>query len=106
MLGFKLGDTSERAAAICWAHLCHGETELMLTEVANPEAGREGRRQTYLYFCPYKVEAPHSHMTAEGHSVQPLRVMFYGMKEFEMEDPGRYQLWFGEETDEPPTDCE
>ena len=62
----------------------------MLAEVASPETGREGRRQTYLYFCPYKVEASHSHMTAEGHSVQPLRVMFYGMKEFEMEDPDRY----------------
>ncbi len=106
MLGFKLGDTSERATAICWAHLCHGETELMLIEVANPEAVWEGRRQTYLYFCPNRVETLHSHMTAEGHAVQPLRVIFYGMKEFEMDDPDVCQLWFGEETDEPPTDCE
>ena len=106
VLGFKLGDTSEHAGAICWAHLCHGETELMLTEVANPEAGREGRRQTYLYFYPDNVVALHSHLAVRGHSVQPLRVAFYGMKEFEMEDPDGYQLWFGEETDEPPTDCE
>jgi hypothetical protein len=24
------------------------------------------------------------------------------MKEFELEDPDGYQLWFGEDTDEPP----
>ena len=46
--GFKLGDTSERAVAICWAHKCHGETELMLVEVANPKAGREGLRHFIL----------------------------------------------------------
>jgi len=46
--GFKLGDNSKRVAAICWAHMCHGETELMLAEVANPKAGREGRRHFIL----------------------------------------------------------
>ena len=106
LLGFKLGDTSEHAGAICWAHLCHGETELMLTEVANPESGREGHRQTYLYFYPEDVVAAYDHLSSEGHLVKPLRVTFYGMKEFEMEDPDGYQLWFGEEPDEAPTDSE
>jgi len=48
VLGFKLVDPREHAAAICWAHKCHGETELMLAEVANPKAGREGRRHFIL----------------------------------------------------------
>ena len=50
VLGFKLGDTSKLADALCWAYLSHWKTELMLTEAANPESGRQGRRQTYLYF--------------------------------------------------------
>lgn len=106
VLGFKLGDISDHAGAICWEHLCHGETELMLAEVTSPEAGTEGRRQTYLNFYPEDVVATHSQLSAEGHSVKALRVTFYGMKEFEMENPDGYQFWFGEETDEPPTDGE
>ena len=41
VLDFKLGDNSEHAGDLCWALLSHGETELMLTEVASPEAVRE-----------------------------------------------------------------
>ena len=59
VLGFKLGDTSKHAGDLCWALLPHAETELMPTEVANPESGLEGLRQTYLYFYPDDVVATH-----------------------------------------------
>jgi hypothetical protein len=35
--------------------------------------------------------------------VSDLRVTFYGMKEFEVRNPDGHILWFGQETDEPPT---
>ena len=40
------------------------------------------------------------------HALAPteLRVTYYGMQEFELRDPDGYWLWFGEDTDEPPTE--
>ena len=70
-LSYKLGNTSEQAGAICWAHIRYCEIELILTEVASPEADREGRRQTHLYFYPDNVAALHSHLSAEGMQYNP-----------------------------------
>jgi hypothetical protein len=39
-------------------------------------------------------------------AVTDLRVTVYGMKEFEVRDPENDWLWFGQETDDPPTVCE
>lgn len=105
-LAFKLGDTAEHNGDLSWAHLCHGDTELMLTEVPNPESGREGRKQLFLYFYVEDVVALHSKFSGKEIPISPMRVTEYAMKEFEVEDPDGYQLWFGEGSDEPPTDCE
>ena len=56
-----------------------------------------------FYFYPDNVVALHESLKSRGYTVSDLRVTFYQMKEFEMEDPDGYQLWFGQETDESPT---
>jgi hypothetical protein len=39
----------------------------------------------------------------KGFQVSDLRVMFYGMKGFGVQDADGHILWFGQGTDEPPT---
>ena len=39
-------------------------------------------------------------------AVAPLRVAFYGMKEFEVRGPDALWLWFAEPTDDARTECE
>jgi uncharacterized glyoxalase superfamily protein PhnB len=49
------------------------------------------------------VVALHAEAKGKAFQVSDLRVTFYGMKEFEVRDPDGHILWFGQETDEPPT---
>jgi len=105
-LGFKETDRFEHEGTLCWAHVCAGaKNELMLTQMEEIEAGRTGRMQLFLYFYPDDVLTLHSSLRAKAYKVSDLRVTFYQMKEFELEDPDGYQLWFGQYTDEPPN-CE
>jgi uncharacterized glyoxalase superfamily protein PhnB len=52
---------------------------------------------------PEDVVALHAEAKGKAFQVSDLRVTFYGMKEFEVRDPDGHILWFGQETDEPPT---
>ena len=105
-LGFKETGRFEHEGTLCWAHVCAGgNTELMLTQMEDIEAGWEGRKQLFLYFYPDDVVTLHSSLKEKGYNVTDLLVTFYQMKDFELEDPDGYQLWFGQDTDEPPN-CE
>ena len=55
------------------------------------------------YFYPENVVDLHAEVKQKEFQVSDLRVTFYGMKEFEVRDPDGHILWFGQETDEPPT---
>jgi uncharacterized glyoxalase superfamily protein PhnB len=55
------------------------------------------------YFYLEDVVALHGEIRRKGFRASDLRVTFYGMKEFELRDPDGHILWFGQETDEPPT---
>jgi hypothetical protein len=55
------------------------------------------------YFYPDNLVLLHAAWTAKRLPVTELRVTVYGMKEFELRDPDGHWLWFGQDTDEPPT---
>lgn len=56
-----------------------------------------------FYFNSDNLVALHQEFKSRGVEVSDLRVTVYRMKEFEVRDPDGYWLWFGQETDEPPT---
>ncbi len=45
----------------------------------------------------------HAELVRRGADPTGMRVTVYGMREFELRDPDGYWLWFGQDTDEPPT---
>lgn len=49
------------------------------------------------------LHALHVEFRARGVECTDLRATVYGMKEFEVRDPDGIWLWFGAQTDEPPT---
>jgi len=55
------------------------------------------------YFYPDNLVLLHAAWKAKRLPVTELRVTVYGMKEFELRDPDGHWLWFGQDTDEPPT---
>ena len=59
-----------------------------------------------FYFYPDDLEALHADWKDKGLAVTDLRVTVYGMKEFELRDPDGIWLWFGQDTDAPPTSRE
>ena len=105
-LGCAVANTFEHGGKLSWACIDTGLGEVMLMQ-EGPEhvndAGREVRRDVILYFKPPDVAALHGELRAKGLKCSDLRVTVYGMKEFDMEDPDGYQVWFGEPTDEPAT---
>ncbi len=72
-----------------------------------PRFARRARKNYQVfYFNVSDVAALHAEYAARSVPVSALRVAFYGMKEFELRDPDDYWLWFGQPTDEPPTQRE
>lgn len=116
VLGFELLNSMEFEGKMGWCALGAGravvgspsgrarEVEVMFS-VSGLECGadRDTRRGVILYFYPDDVAALHATYKAKGVNVSDLRVAFYQMKEFTVEDPDGYQLWFGQETNEAPT---
>jgi catechol 2,3-dioxygenase-like lactoylglutathione lyase family enzyme len=89
-----------------WCHLQRDGVSLMFNQPPAHEIRDLPRRakdfQVY-YFYPDDVVALHADLKAKGLPVTDLRVTIYKMKEFELRDPDGYWLWFGQDTDEPPT---
>lgn len=102
----KVANTFEHGGKVAWACIDTGMGEVMLMQ-EGPEhfndAGREVRRDVILYFKPQDVAALQADVRGRGLRCSDVRVTVYGMKEFDMEDPDGYQLWFGQETNEPCT---
>ena len=113
-LGLFVSCTFENDGRIVWAEfsssqrwfLCEGPV-LMCNEVpqsaqATPEE-RRAKKGMILYLYPFDVAKLHAELVQKGFAPGDLRVTVYGMKEFELEDPDGYQLWFGQATDDAPT---
>ena len=110
LVGFELVSPRRAVDQWRWAWIRSGTAELMLSESGGPAtradqmdpAQHDGWPAIY-YLYPDNVADLHAAVKRQAFQVSDLRVTFYGMKEFEVRDPDGHILWFGQETDEPPT---
>jgi uncharacterized glyoxalase superfamily protein PhnB len=106
VLDFKVVNEMKDVGRSGWASLQNGSASVMLGSPTDiPETPTiDGRHQQVVhYFYPEDVEALRDSVVAKGYAVSDLRVAFYEMKEFDLVDPDGHVLWFGQETDDPPT---
>ncbi len=106
VLGFTVTSRMDNIGRSGWAMLGQGGVELMLasSQEVPPSAKVQGRYpQALYYFYPADVVALRESIVERGYPCGELVVRFYGMKEFEVVDPSGHVLWFGQETDDPPT---
>lgn len=93
-----------------WAQVERDGVEVMMNapplEDVRRDVPRSSRDYQIYYFDVTGVAALHAEFAAKGVAVTPLRVAFYGMKEFEVRGPDASWLWFAQPTDEEPTECE
>lgn len=106
VLGFALGDKFESSGEISWCEMTLGDTALMFTQhethTNEPEA-RDQFAQTTIVLYVGNVEAIYENLVNQDISVSPRRVTFYGMKEFDFQDPTGYTILIGQPTTEAPT---
>jgi uncharacterized glyoxalase superfamily protein PhnB len=106
VMGFTLGDKFESSGVISWCEMRLGESVLMFTEHetnTNEQGAREVFAQTTIALYVSNVEEVYEDFIGKELSVSALRVTFYGMKEFDVQDPTGYTLLIGQPTAESPT---
>jgi uncharacterized glyoxalase superfamily protein PhnB len=110
LAGFELIRPRETVDHWRWAWIKSGDGELMLSESSGPatqvdqiDPSRAEEWPAIYYFYPENVVDLHAEAKRKEFQMSDLRMTFYGMKEFEVRDPDGHILWFGQETDEPPT---
>lgn len=90
-----------------WCMLKRDGVELMFNAPPRGDVERDVPRKSkdyqIFYIYPDDIEALHAQLKRDGVAVTDMRVTVYAMKEFELRDPDGYWLWFGQETDDPPT---
>ncbi|MCC6427829.1 MAG: VOC family protein [Phycisphaerales bacterium] len=93
-----------------WADVERNGVSVMLNappaECVRRDVSRSSRDYQIYYFDAEGVVELHAKFASRGVAVSPLRVAFYGMKEFEVRDPEGHWLWFAEPTDEAPSEKE
>lgn len=93
-----------------WAELERDGTAIMFNAPPRTEVERDvplkSKDYQIFYFNTDDVVALHQEFKSRGVAVTDLRVTLYEMKEFEARDPDGHWLWFGQPTDEPPTEIE
>ena len=106
-LGFERLNTDEELKNWKWASTKSGKVSLMLTQNKGP-VHPEGEHDFNVgfYFYPDDVVALHKKLSREDYPVTNLIVTFYRMKEFFLKDPDGHFLSFGQDTNEPATECE
>lgn len=106
VLGFSPGDKFESGGQISWCEMKLGSAVLMFTQHAtdtHKPGAKEIFAQTTIMLYVNNVEEIYEDLVAKNQSVSPLRVTFYGMKEFDIQDPTGYTVLIGQTTDETPT---
>lgn len=106
LLGFSLGDTFESSGLISWCEMTLGSSTLMFTQhetKTDHPGAREMFGQTTLAFYVDNVEELYESLANRGVELSEMRITFYGMKEFDLQDPTGYTLLIGEATTESPT---
>jgi catechol 2,3-dioxygenase-like lactoylglutathione lyase family enzyme len=101
-LGFRCSGTFGDPDPM-WCHLERDGMRLMLNPPPAAEMAELPRRAKDFQVFPDNVASLHTDWKTKGLPVTNLRVTIYKMKEFELRDPDGYWLWFGQDTNEPPT---
>lgn len=108
-LGFRVGGTFTPPGqqTPVWCSLHRDECEMMFNtpprECVERDVPRSAKNYQIYYINVDDAAALHAELKRKGLPVTDLRVTIYQMKEFELRDPDDYWLWFGQDTDEPPT---
>ncbi len=106
ILGFSPGDKFESSGVISWCEMKLDNTSLMFTQhETNTSApgAKDIFAQTAIALYVSNVEEVYEDLIEKGQPVSPLRITFYGMKEFDIQDPTGYTLLIGQASDETPT---
>jgi catechol 2,3-dioxygenase-like lactoylglutathione lyase family enzyme len=105
-LGFHVTGTFGDPEPV-WCQLVRDDVAIMFNapprDCVERDVPRSAKDYQIFYFNTDDLVALHAAWKAAGIQVTDLRVSVYGMKEFEVRDPDGYWLWFGQETDDPPT---
>jgi len=102
VLGFRTTSTSlDDAGRLQWAQVARGEATLMFYLAEDP-AGL-GASATFVLDVP-DVAALHATAASAGSNPSPLRVAWYGRREFDLHDPDGYHLLPSEPMAEPTGD--
>lgn len=104
-LGFSC--TSTFGDPPVWCTLARDGRELMFNAPPRESVVRDVPQRSKDYQIFYlnvdDVVSMHAELKGRGVGVTDLRVTVYGMQEFEVRDPDNYWLWFGQESNKPPT---
>lgn len=114
LLGFEIVATAPAGEKVMndnfgWVWLRHGQTQLMLNTLYDPDDERPALRDptrvaahddTILYLGAPDVDAVHRHLQAHGLVVEPPRVTYYRMKQLMVRDPDGFALCFQWSVDE------
>ena len=104
-LGFKVNSTFGEGSEPCWVHMEAGKAQLMFYQLESDCKERSAAKDDMIFYLYPEVDVVtcQQQLKTAGLSVSDLRVTVYQMKEFELRDPDNYAIWYGQETDEPPT---
>lgn len=106
-LGFKVNSTFGEGAEPAWAHMEAGKAQIMFYQLEGDckERNLSAAKDDMIFYLNPEADIVtcHQELKAAGLKVGELRVTVYEMKEFELKDPDNYVIWYGQETDEPPT---
>ncbi|HEX6308717.1 MAG TPA: ankyrin repeat domain-containing protein [Longimicrobiales bacterium] len=112
-IGFRITESHGQEDSIDWAHLTLGGSGIMVVP-----GGQPGHKQVSLWFTTDRLDDLHAalrarqlrHARATGGGageepairfVQDLYEAFYGQREFCIEDPDGYELWFAQPLSRP-----
>jgi uncharacterized glyoxalase superfamily protein PhnB len=94
-LGFELNQEWVPEGKLAWCLLTRGTVGFMLQQAGEEDGPATGRgRGVCFYFACDDADAMHAEFLANGLSLDPPTVAFYGMKQLMVKDPDGYELCF------------
>lgn len=101
-LGFEVVASRQEQGELEWCRLRSGKVELMFySPMADGDAPAElpDRKAIILYLVPEDLSLLHRQLGSGGWKVSAIRATYYGMDEFDMQDPAGYTVMFGQVSD-------
>lgn len=90
ILHFVIVNKRDDNGELCWVHLMHGETTLMLQSIGASLSQQQGGQFAHtisLYFFVDNIDDLKHLISAKGMSSSAMKVMDYNMREFSLSDP-------------------